>query len=335
VNWATQNNSAQAPSDYTATSGVVTFLPGETAKTVTVQVVADLMLEPLENFFVTLSSPVNCSLGDTQGVAFIENDDVQGSISIGDLPAPEGNSGPTPFGFTVSLNPPSASTVSVQFTTASGTAIAGQDFVSASGTVIFAPGEIEKILTVNVTGDVLEECDESFVVNLANPVGAPIADGQATGTIENDEFPGCADADGDCGMDAACGGSDCDDNNADTYSGALEINDSYDNQCPGNYGYGVADEISGTVAFSDPADPTKLVWPAQEWAVEYEVARSTSRDFTTDCMVSPSSIDTFVIDPDVPTSKGVFYYLVRALTPNLGSWGQRTSGTERSVSCAP
>jgi len=335
VSYATANNSAQAPSDYAATSGVVTFLPGVTSQTVTVQVAADLALESLENFYVNLSNAVNCSLGDAQGLGFIQNDDVQGSLSIDDLSYPEGSGGQTPFAFTVTLSPPSASTVTVQFATANGTAIAGQDYVSGSGTVTFAAGETTKLVTVNVIADTLEECDETFVVNLSNAFGAPISDAQATGTIEDDENATCPDLDGDCHRDEACGGSDCDDLNPDTYAGATEVNDGADNQCTGDPGFGVADEISGACGFPDPSDPTKLSWPAQPWAVEYEVARAGSRDFTVGCTLFASGIDTFVVDVEVPPSRGAFYYLVRALSPNVGSWGQRSVGTERTVSCSP
>src|SRR3989442_1462399 len=54
VNYATANNSAQAGSDYTATTGTLTFSAGETAKTITVPVMADCNAESDENFIVNL-----------------------------------------------------------------------------------------------------------------------------------------------------------------------------------------------------------------------------------------------------------------------------------------
>src|SRR5439155_19689821 len=59
VNYATSDNTATAPSDYVATSGTLTFNPGETSKTIAVPVVGDTVLEPDETFTVTLSGPVN------------------------------------------------------------------------------------------------------------------------------------------------------------------------------------------------------------------------------------------------------------------------------------
>ncbi|QXW19640.1 autotransporter domain-containing protein [Comamonas aquatica] len=81
VNYATSNGSATAPSDYTATSGALTFAPGQITQTVTVQVNGDTTVEPDETFFVNLSSPFNATLGKSQGVATIVNDDNALSVS--------------------------------------------------------------------------------------------------------------------------------------------------------------------------------------------------------------------------------------------------------------
>ncbi|MEO8351817.1 MAG: Calx-beta domain-containing protein, partial [Chthoniobacteraceae bacterium] len=90
--------------------------------------------------------------------------------------------------FTVSLDAPAPSTVSVQFATADGTAQAGDaDYTTRTGTLTFAIGETEQLVTIQVGNDTKFEADETFVVNLSNAVGASIATGQATGTIQNDD----------------------------------------------------------------------------------------------------------------------------------------------------
>ncbi len=334
VNWATQNGGAAAPGDFTAASGTVTFLPGETAKTVTVDVNGDLALESNESFTVVLSNAVNCSLGDFMGYGIIDNDDVQGVFSIDDLSMAEGQSGTTMFGFTVGLSAPSVSTVSVQFTTANETALGGEDFTSGFGIVTFAPGETSRMAYVSVKGDTIDECSETFLVNLVSPNGAPIGDAQAVGMIVDDENPGCVDLDADCKQDSACGGSDCDDNNPDTYAGAPEINDALDNQCLGDPGYGINDEIFGS-GFFNPSDLTLFSWPAQEYATGYEIARASSKSFATDCTVLGSTTDTFLADADLPPVGSALFYLVRSITPNVGSWGQSSAGVPRTVPCAP
>lgn len=75
VNYATANGNAMAPSDYTATSGTLTFSAGQTSKTITVLVNGDTTNEAPENFFVNLSNAVNAWLSDNQGMGTIMNDD--------------------------------------------------------------------------------------------------------------------------------------------------------------------------------------------------------------------------------------------------------------------
>jgi len=75
VRFATADRTARAPVDYAASSGVVTFGSGETEKTITVEVVADTRLERDETFALTLSEPVNATLGRGEAVGTITNDD--------------------------------------------------------------------------------------------------------------------------------------------------------------------------------------------------------------------------------------------------------------------
>ncbi|AWM37417.1 Extracellular serine protease precursor [Gemmata obscuriglobus] len=107
------------------------------------------------------------------------------TLSISNVTAAEGNTGGTPFTFTVTLSVPSSQTVTVNYATAPGTAT--DDFVSISGTLTFAPGETSKTVTVTVIGDTVIEPDETFTVVLSNPINATIATGTGTGTITNDD----------------------------------------------------------------------------------------------------------------------------------------------------
>jgi hypothetical protein len=108
-------------------------------------------------------------------------------LLISDVAASEGNSGTTNFIFNVSLTAAVAQPVTAQFATADGTATAGNDYVAANGVVTFAPGEILKTITVQVNGDTMFEPDETFFVNLSNPVNAVISDGQGQGVILDNE----------------------------------------------------------------------------------------------------------------------------------------------------
>lgn len=109
------------------------------------------------------------------------------TIAIGDVSITEGNAGTTNASFTVSLSAPTSQTVSVAYATAAGSATAGSDFTTVTGTATFSPGATSTTIAVPVIGDSMFEGAESFTVNLSNPVNATIADAQATGIILNDD----------------------------------------------------------------------------------------------------------------------------------------------------
>ncbi len=193
VNYSTADGTAAAPGDYTAVpQTLLVFGAGEASKTITVQVNGDTTVEPNETFTVNLSNPSNSVISDNQGIGTIVNDDgSQPNISINDVSLNEGNSGTTAFNFTVSLSPASSQTVSVNYATASGTALFPSDFNNIpSTTLVFNPNETSKQITVSVNGDTLIEPNETFTVNLSNPVNATISDNQGIGTIVNDD--GCS-----------------------------------------------------------------------------------------------------------------------------------------------
>lgn len=77
VNFATSNMSALSPADYAAATGVATIAANATTTTVTVNVVADNILEPNEQFTVTLSAPVGATLADATAIGTIIGDDAQ------------------------------------------------------------------------------------------------------------------------------------------------------------------------------------------------------------------------------------------------------------------
>jgi large repetitive protein len=109
------------------------------------------------------------------------------AASVSDVSVSEGNAGNQHAAVVVSLSARSNKTVTVNYATANGTAMAGSDYTAASGKLTFAPGETRKSILVPVTGDRQIESDESFVVNLSPDRNARIARGQATVTILDDE----------------------------------------------------------------------------------------------------------------------------------------------------
>jgi hypothetical protein len=110
------------------------------------------------------------------------------AISIADASIVEGNSGTTTLTMAATLSAPSVKIVSVHFATVDGTATAATgDYVTASGTLTFNPGQTAAKVDVTVNGDTAIEPDETLTVNISSPVNATIADGSATGTIKNED----------------------------------------------------------------------------------------------------------------------------------------------------
>src|SRR5262249_20970625 len=150
--------------------------PGETTKTVTVDVLGDLIDETNETFSLTLSNVTN--VGSVIGFeqATITDDDTA-TLSINDVTVVEGNSGTVDAVFTITLSTPSSSTGGGGGGTASGTATSGTDYYPVGGGgPSFAPGETTKTVAVPVIGDTVAEPDETFFLNLTSSNGAAIAD---------------------------------------------------------------------------------------------------------------------------------------------------------------
>ncbi len=187
VNFETSNGTATQPADYTPSTGVLTFAPGETTKTITVAVKGDTLDEINEVFNVTLASPTNATIANGTGVGTITDDDASPTLSINDVTVTEGNTGTVNAMFTVSLSAPSSQQVTVNYETANGTAVQPGDYTPSNGTLTFAPGETTKTITVAVKGDTLDEINEVFNVTLASPTNATIADGTGVGTITDDD----------------------------------------------------------------------------------------------------------------------------------------------------
>ncbi len=196
MDFATRDGTATvADGDYRSVSGTLTFAPGETARQVTVDVVGDTRPEDDETFFVDLSNPTGATIADGSGEGTILNDDEEPpeppAMSIDDVSVVEGDEGTALATFTVELSravTAADGTVAVDYATGDGTATAADDdYAPASGTLGFAPGQIRRELTVEVTGDTRVEGDEGFSVLLSNPTGATVADGQGEGTILNDD----------------------------------------------------------------------------------------------------------------------------------------------------
>jgi hypothetical protein len=178
-------------SDYTYSSGTLSFAPGVTTQTVRVALANDVSVETPESLALNLSSPVNAVLGDNQAMATIIDNDTaastinKGNISVLDVVVDEKAGSAT---FDIVLDKAASSSFTVGYGTANGSAAAGTDYTAATGTVSFAAGQTVKHVTVNIADDATVEPDEVFHLNLGAITGnaagmVQIGDGTGTALI--------------------------------------------------------------------------------------------------------------------------------------------------------
>ncbi|MBW4648779.1 MAG: DUF4347 domain-containing protein [Kastovskya adunca ATA6-11-RM4] len=193
VNYATANDTAINPTDYTAVTGTLTFVPGETTKTISVPIVGDAVNESDEKFFVYLSDASNAAIAKSQAIGTILNDDPLPTVSLSPatIAQKEANSGTTAYTYTVSLSQASILPITINYSTNDSTATtADKDYIDNDATLTFAAGETSKTITVLVNGDNRFESNETFTVTLNSATNANLGTRTATGIISNDDTVG-------------------------------------------------------------------------------------------------------------------------------------------------
>lgn len=179
VRYATSNGTAEAGSDYSATSGIINFADGEIAsKVFTVQISDDNDVEPDETVLLTLSDPTGgAALGSPQSAMLtIVNDDAEAGMEPGTLQFDKaaysvGEAGGSAI-ITILRTGGNAGTISVNFATSNGTATAGSDYSAVNRTINFTDGDIiPKIITVPIANDTEVEDDETVNLRLSSPTG--------------------------------------------------------------------------------------------------------------------------------------------------------------------
>ncbi|MEF8798579.1 MAG: Calx-beta domain-containing protein, partial [Candidatus Bipolaricaulota bacterium] len=179
-------------------SGTLTFSPGETQKTITVQTLEDDEEEVDENFFVDLNDPTGpATIDDPRGIGTILDDESEElQLTISDSEAYEGD----PEEFTVQLSGEADGAIRVSYTTLDSTASAAEgDYESTAGTLIFLPGQTQKTIQVPTTEDEIQDPDETFevVLDILSGDVAFLEDGIGTGTIMERTAAGEAGAAGE------------------------------------------------------------------------------------------------------------------------------------------
>ncbi len=177
VLYSTSDVTATAGDDYEAVSaGSLTIEPGDMGAVIQVPTEDDALHEGREAFLVQLDG------GGKTTVTILDNDRLP-QLSIGDVTVSEDGGGAQ---LAVSLSGPSPVRVGVAYATQDGTAKAGADYTRTIGTLVFAPGEIVRHVSVPVLRDDVVEEDEGLVVKLSAPEHAVLLDAEGDVTIKDD-----------------------------------------------------------------------------------------------------------------------------------------------------
>ncbi|MGO9109891.1 MAG: Calx-beta domain-containing protein [Thermoguttaceae bacterium] len=193
VSYYTSDGTGKAGSNYSSVSGTLVFAPGQTTRTVSVDVtgmpVGGL---PNETFLLNLKSPANGSLGRSSGTATLIDTlpAPAPKISVSDVTVQVGAQG-TQAVFTVTLSNAYSKPVSVIYGTADGTATkANGAYTPTSGSLTFAPGQVSQTISVPVAGMAVPGLpSETFILNLANAVNGTIIRSPATATLVDAVLP--------------------------------------------------------------------------------------------------------------------------------------------------
>jgi subtilisin family serine protease len=167
VHYATQNGTAAAPADYTATSGTLTFLPGQSIRTFNVPIIDDSSPEGNETVTLKLSAPSNANLlpNPTRILTITENDRaLRFATSVTAVSEAAGS-------VTVNVTRLGGlgGSISVHYATSDVEATAGKDYTAKSGTLTFATDVTNQSITVPIAEDVPLERTESFLITLSSP----------------------------------------------------------------------------------------------------------------------------------------------------------------------
>ena len=185
---------ATAGSDYRATSGTLTIAAGAAHGTLSVPLIDNVLDDGDKTFTVTLSDPKGATLAGATATGTILDDEGPDAASpirimIRDAAGIERNRS---LEFAVRLNGSSLTEVTVQYTTADGSATAGADYTAMNGVLTIAAFKSYGTIRIPIVDDAEDEIHEgrhheTFTVTLSNPRGAVLEDATATGTIADDD----------------------------------------------------------------------------------------------------------------------------------------------------
>jgi len=196
VAFRTVDGSAGSGADYVGANGTLTFQSAVFGATqrqqVAIAIKGDLLDEVNETFRLAIAGS-EVPGGEATATATIVDDDPKPALSVSDGGTVTEAAG-AKASFVVRLSRPSGRSVAVAYTTANGSATAGQDYAAQADTVRLPAGSTEARIDVGVLDDAIDEPAETFALKLTSSDTATIDDGEGTATIADDDEPPAAPA---------------------------------------------------------------------------------------------------------------------------------------------
>ena len=174
VNYSVSGGTATGGgTDYTLSSGTVTFAAGATTANIDLSIINDILDEDNETIIITLSSPVNCNLGTPKSHTYTINDN--DAIPTIQFLASSSSGSETVSSkvIIISLSAVSSKAVSVNLST-SGTAVKGTDYTISTNSVTIAAGNSSANVTLSISNDSYVEPIETVIITMVSPVNATI-----------------------------------------------------------------------------------------------------------------------------------------------------------------
>lgn len=176
VDYVSSDVVAAAGDDYTAVNSTLVIPEGDTSAAIAVDIVTDTLIEPDEQFVVNLlNASANVEVLDDEGIGLITNDDLS-RLRIEGGSATETNSGTSVLSIALVLSDATNADVAVDIMTTDRTAVAGQDYVALTETIVIAAGNTTADIAIEIIGDTIAENSEAFEVAIVGVNGPAVVD---------------------------------------------------------------------------------------------------------------------------------------------------------------
>lgn len=189
VNFTTENGTAQAGEDYVNTNGTLVFTNGQTSNAFSIRLLKDVAEELNETVILRLTDPtVGTTVESLSNATLTINNSSPQELSFL-ASAQTVSEDATNLIVTVTRKNGVGGTAAVDFNTVDEAAVSASDYVATNGTLFFADGESNRTFTVTILNDDLVEADETFSIQLSNPMEAIlVAPTNNTVTIQDDQI---------------------------------------------------------------------------------------------------------------------------------------------------